>query len=110
MLPRARRLPRAGFAALSRARRLDSPHFKVAWSLGVRGCAVVVPKKVAPRAVDRNLLKRRVLALVAARYRDGGALVVFAKPGSRGLSMNSIRQELEPLFATLTRTHSPRRS
>ncbi|MBP6860480.1 MAG: ribonuclease P protein component [Candidatus Pacebacteria bacterium] len=99
MLPRRQRLSRPGFAALSRGKRAASAHFLVIFAPPpARGCAVVVPKKVASRAVDRHLLKRRVSAVIGPSCSSIGALVVHAKPGALALSYPALRQELLTLI------------
>ncbi len=102
MIPRARRLPRAGFGALVRAKRLSSPHFTVSAAPTPRGGgAVVVPKKVAPRSVDRHLLKRRALTILAPWCRPHLALVIYAKAGSPFLPFAALRNELTSLLGKL---------
>ncbi len=63
--------------------------------------AVVVSKKVAARAVDRHLLKRRIMSVLARHDYPHIALVVFAKAGSPKLPFPVLRQELEKLLHAL---------
>ena len=103
MLPRARRLSRTGFSALGRARKAQSPHLSLSWSLDGphAGAAVVVAKKVAPRAVDRHLLKRRILSVLKDHPLPRAALVVFAKPGSATTPFSVLKAELLELLGAL---------
>ncbi len=102
-MPRGRRLPRAAFPALLRAKRLSSPHFGVSVASAPRGgCAVVIPKKAVPHSVDRHLLKRRVLSVLKKWYAPHMALVVYAKNGSSTLPFRIIQSELEALLGKLT--------
>jgi len=63
--------------------------------------AVVVSKKVAQRAVDRHLLKRRILSVLARHSYPHTALVVFAKAGSPALPFPILKKELEELLHAL---------
>lgn len=104
-MARGRRLPRAGFDALVRAKRLSSQHL----SLSVAptksgGCAVVVSKKVAPRSVDRHLIKRRILSVLMPLCKPDTALVVYAKAGSARLPFSTLKQELLALLGKLEQT------
>jgi ribonuclease P protein component len=102
MIIRGRRLPRASFGALVRAKRLTSQHFVVSLAPVARGgVAVVVPKKVAAHSVDRHLLKRRVLSVLAPWARPHTALVVHAKTGSPALPFAALKRELEGLLGKL---------
>jgi RNase P protein component len=105
MIPRARRLPRAGFATLARAKRLSSPHFSISIAPAPRGgLAAVVPKKVAARSVDRHLLKRRIFSVISPYFLPHRVLVVHAKAGAAGIPFPSLRAELTALLDTL---HKP---
>lgn len=105
MLPRGRRLSRASFATFRPKKRVESPHFRVSWSPSVKEeYAVVVPKKVAAHAVDRNKLRRRVFSLLRDQPMRRLTLVVFAKSGSHKLSFAATKAELQPIFDTLRTT------
>lgn len=103
MTLRARRLPRAGFAALARAKRFSTPHFTLAVTQNTaqRGCAVVVSKAVAASAVRRHQLKRRARSILLPWCRGSYALAVFAKPGAANLPFAAIHAELMPVLASL---------
>jgi ribonuclease P protein component len=83
-------------------------------TLGVSRLGLVVGKRAAPRAVDRNRVKR----LVRASHRDWsdrfGALdvVVQLRGNPRNRSNDLLREELEVLFGRMLemhiRGHNPR--
>jgi len=99
MLPRSRRLPRAGFeqAGLTRA---ASPHFSISFGEGrpLKGGAVVVSKKVAKSSAGRHLLKRRVRETVRPWVLPGRALIIHARPGADQLPFPELKAELEALL------------
>jgi len=102
MIPRGRRLPRASFPALTRAKRLSSEHFGISAAPAARGgCAAIIPKKVVPRSVDRHLMKRRILSVLSPFFRPHVALVVYAKAGSPTLPFAALRREIEGLLGKL---------
>ncbi len=104
MLPRQRRLSRTGFSSLARARKAQSPHLSLSWSSGAphAGAAVVVSKKVAAHAVDRHLLKRRILSVLTHYPLEHTAVVVFAKPGAATLPFSALKMELEKLLGAVS--------
>jgi ribonuclease P protein component len=104
MIRRARRLPRAGFTALKRAVRRSAPHLTLSVSPAPRGgLAVIIPKKAVGRSVDRHLLKRRILSLIAPYFMPHTAIVVHAKAGAAALPFPALKAELTTLLATLER-------
>lgn len=104
MLPRRRRLSRPGFSALRSAKRASTAHFLVLLAKvpGKGGVAVVVPKKVASRAVDRHLLKRRIMATLHSFETPGIALVVHAKSGALTLPYQTLRTEVLELVHSVS--------
>lgn len=100
MIPRKLRLPRAHFASATSGIRSVSPHF----SLTVRktavsgGCAAVISKKVAKRATDRHLLKRRIFAVMLPWCDTSRSLVVYARAGSPSLPFSVLKRELTELL------------
>ncbi len=60
--------------------------------------AVVVSKKVARRAVDRHLIKRRISSILAKHPLPHLAVVVYAKAGSLSLPFPILQEELEGLL------------
>lgn len=103
MLPRQRRLSRTGFGSLTRARKAQSLHLSLSWSTDTAhpGMAAVVSKKVAAQAVDRHLLKRRILAVLRDIALPNTAVVVFAKPGSANLPFPALKAELKELLGAI---------
>ena len=64
-------------------------------------CACVVSKKVSPKAVERNLIKRRcreaARALILKRN-EALALVFYAKREARGAAFENIRKDTASLL------------
>jgi ribonuclease P protein component len=103
MLPRSRRLTRATFPDTRTAYRAVSPHFSLSWGPAkAGGAAAIVSKKVAKRSVDRHLLKRRMLAVVASYASPSRFLIAYARAGSPALSFTLVKQELTSLLARIT--------
>ena len=65
-------------------------------------CAVVVSKKVAMKAVDRNTIKRRARSALV-KYLPGvkkaAALVLYAKREAKGADFKEIVRDIEVLFS-----------
>ncbi len=104
MLPRAKRLSRAGFGTVATGKRAISAHFSVTYTKSAEGrAAAVVSKKVAKRSVDRHLLKRRILAALASRIAPGRSFIVYARAGSPALPYRELTLELERLLDSLSK-------
>lgn len=103
--PRAHLPGGSAFCVLLRSRRAArSERFLVQASLNSEGFArlgVIVGKRVARRAVDRNLLKRLVRETFRRQQHELGGFDLLVRP-RRVLSGNEIvgaREELRALFA-----------
>jgi ribonuclease P protein component len=101
MLKRPSRLSREGVTATSRGKRLTAPHFSISYAPLGGQAAVVVSKKTARKSVDRHLLKRRVMAILAPHTGKKHSFVVYARGGAAALPFRMVKAELEPLLATL---------
>ncbi len=67
--------------------------------------SVVVSKKVAKRAVDRNRLRRRAYGVIERWLKQSqfiGVVVVQYKPGALRLSRVAVQAELEALLAQIS--------
>lgn len=97
MLPRASRLTQTEFAQYFKSgSRFHTPIATVIVqsSATPRG-SVVVSKKVAKRAVDRNRLRRMSYPLLRAALEEQSAVcIVIIKPACVGLSYAQMRVEL----------------
>ena len=109
MLAKTNRLSRALFADyFSRGKRLHSEHFTVVYSpADVCKVSVVVSKKVAKKAHDRNRLKRQVYGYIRVLYKEQslyGVFMVFPKPALAKLAatprQKAIMTELPRLLIT----------
>jgi ribonuclease P protein component len=108
MVASSSRIPRAAFAAFfASGKRYHGPHMTIVVnpsdSLGV---SVVVSKKVAKKAVDRNRLRRRAYGVVE-RYAKvmptPHALIVQYKPGALTASRHTLALELSSLLAQISK-------
>ncbi len=100
MLSRRLRLSRDHFEAAGSGQKAQSPHFSVIFKTTKNGgCAAVVSKKVARRAVDRHLLKRRILALMRPWCSPNRSLIVYARAGAPTLPYRALTAELSPLLS-----------
>ena len=64
--------------------------------------ACITSKKTLKRAVDRNLIKRRVFSIVQELVRPNGYSIVFyPKKGSAIIPYSQLREEIQKAFDTL---------
>jgi len=105
MLPKRHRLRSADFKRLRGATLLHTPHFLIRVKPDARraAAAAVVSVAVAKNAVSRNLLRRRMYAILQKSFLSSAKpalLVVTAKKGAMELTFGELQQEL---FAGLCR-------
>src|SRR5438045_3350852 len=99
-MPKKNRLSHAEIIARSPARRIHGALFLLSYSplpAGPTKTSCVVSKKVALKAHDRNLLKRRcreVLRLHLTTLNRPYALVLHAKKQAHGASFAQIREDI----------------
>lgn len=102
MLPKSRRLKTGDFKSLHKARTAHAPHLfiHVAEAAGAGKAAVVVSSAVCKRAVDRNLLRRRLYHLLRKHDRlvHGKTVVVTLKKGAAAATFQDLEAELVPLL------------
>ena len=87
------------------ARRVSGAFFSVSATSGGKTArfGVVVSKKVAAKAVDRNLIKRRFRASLLKHVRSApaGTYVFVAKRDAAGASFADIRNDIDTLVGRL---------
>jgi ribonuclease P protein component len=107
MLPARERLTRADFCRFfASGARAHSPALTLVYATHTHfHASVVVSKKVAPRAVDRNKLRRRIYDILK-RYRSArgvtGVYIVLTKPGARTLTYRALKDELTTRLNAIT--------
>ncbi len=101
MLPAARRLrttrefDEVFSASQPRRGRLISVRLRAD---GPQKVGIIVGKRVSPRAVDRNRLKRQIRAVVTNRLPQlRGTLVIVAEPAARGANTTQLSEEFDQL-------------
>lgn len=101
MFSRNSRLTRADFPqALKAKKRRSSAHFLVLFpEEGVRGYAVVIPKKVVRLSSSRHALKRRVTEVLTSLPLPP-SLVVFPRFGATQVHYEDMRNELADLLTS----------
>lgn len=111
MLPRAHRLRerRAVVMTLRRgvtaSSRFLAVHARATRQPGPR-FAIVVSKKVARRAVDRNRIRRRIKAILMHHHRlppSTHAVVIRVRPPALALTTQNLTQDLARLLRTTLR-------
>ncbi len=100
MLPRSKRLIRALSAPQGPEKRLAGAFLSLSVrpSDGRGGCAAVVPKKLAPLAVMRHKLKRRILAVLAPWCLPTRIVIVYARAGIATASFADLQEDLTGLL------------
>jgi len=113
MLPSKNRLRSADFKGLRGARVFHSPHFFIRIARGAETgkglqpvarplgrAAAVVSSAVAKKAVQRNLLRRRIYAVLRGRPEmlRSGLTIIQAKKGAPALSFAQLQGELSAVF------------
>lgn len=80
--------------------RRSSPHFSVILIPRGWGIAIIIPKKLHRRAVDRHRLKRRIAAILSGRPALAlpPSFVLYPKAGALALPSQSMREELATLL------------
>jgi ribonuclease P protein component len=109
MLAKKERLSRDAFNRFfSVGKRLHSPSFTLVYAphTTFHG-AVVVSKKVASRAVKRNILRRRVYSLLYTHKEHGatGVYIVILRKTPQIPTHATLKGELNTLLAKLTATN-----
>lgn len=106
MLPRKRRVHKEEFGeVLKKGLSFHSVHFSLRGTkkdeVSPSKFSFVVSKKVAPRAVDRNLLRRQATSVLEKHLlgmKKGISVVFSFKMGSRGLPFGQIETEITTLL------------
>lgn len=80
--------------------RAHSAHFSISYGASptLAGGAVVVPKKVAKKSVDRHALKRRMREVIRPYLSKNLTLITYAKPGAPALTYQELQKELSVLI------------
>ncbi len=100
------RLSRKDFPQfLKTGHRFHSTHFTLVYTLrDTLKASVVVSKKVAKNAVDRNRLRRRAYGVIERLHKTEsrtGVFIVMYKSGALTASRLSLQTELEALLAQI---------
>ncbi len=79
-------------------------HWEISRNLKAR-YAVVIPNSVIQKAVHRNLVRRRILAVIKELSNEESRIqcVILVRQSIERSSMKSIQQELAPLFNEVMR-------
>lgn len=102
MLSRRNRLDRGAVGELSTGKRAHVAHFSVvARPSNEARAAAVVSKKVAKKAVDRHLVKRRMIEALKPHLRGNRSFVVYARAGAPTLSFRALKEEIDTLLRTV---------
>lgn len=102
MLSKRKRLRGADFKRFRGAKVIHTPHFLVRTVTGASrfGAAAVVSAAVAKKAVTRNLMRRRIYAilerLLLQQKQPQALLSITAKKGAAALSFQGMQDELTP--------------
>lgn len=106
-MPKEFRLARADFQNMRAFRRIVGEYFSLSHGeLPGRtspGVACVVSSKVAPRAVDRNKIKRRCRAVLSEYMKKSPHLtiVLYTKKGAAKASFDDLKKDIEHLLSKI---------
>ncbi|MCL4399725.1 ribonuclease P protein component [Patescibacteria group bacterium] len=64
---------------------------------------IAVGKSVSKKATERNLIKRRIRAVLRSAKNSPASLFVVAKPGVLSLNFNELKKEIENQINELTK-------
>jgi len=71
---------------------------------GSKGFTLVLGKAVAKRATERNLLKRRIRAVLRPIVGDArSGFVIIVRPGANHLTFEQIKEELTRAIASINK-------
>lgn len=66
--------------------------------------SVVIPKKVAPKASARNLLRRRLISILRETFRGKGqAAILLVRKGAEEMPFSELKKEIQALAGDFTR-------
>lgn len=110
MLPKRRRIQRSEFISiLSKGNRYNSPHFLLYLVKNQENkpffdskIAFSVSKKVCPKAVDRNRLRRKGYSIISKNLKYTGQNLLFLfvfKKGSASLPSDQLEKEIHTLLS-----------
>jgi ribonuclease P protein component len=109
-MPKKNRLTRADLENLSVVRREHGAYFTLSIGKSEKGgesaCACVVSKKIALRAHDRVLIKRRCRAAIRpliSAVPQGESLVFTAKKAAKGATFRDIERDIQQLVSRIHR-------
>lgn len=104
MLPKHTRLSRREFTALfKRGNRRSSPHFSaIVGNIGeTQAFSAVTSKKVSPKAVVRNKVRRKIYGVLMHISKTNPSVppaIIFAKKGTETLVFHDMLSELTGLL------------
>lgn len=106
MLKKKERLTRSEFTKFFKTgSRTHSPHLSLIYSPGIElHGAVVVSKKVAKQAHERNTLRRRVYGQLYSKLKGNytGVYIVLLKPPFASLTKNEQIESVQKLLSRIT--------
>lgn len=113
MVPKKNRLNSLFFKNLFRKGTIiESPSFSLKYTKENKedfGISVIISKKVAQKAVERNLLKRRFLSLVLQQKNlliSGFSYIFYLKKDIHSRSQEQINQEIKDILQKIYEKHS----
>ena len=78
MIKKSERLSKKDFSGISNKKIIRGQYLDIGYLLSSKTkCAVVVSKKISKKAVDRNKIKRRILAIFKDSKPKNNAFVIF---------------------------------
>jgi ribonuclease P protein component len=106
MLPKSQRLSRAAFVGyFAGGKRFHAPYLTIVYHPTASfQAAVVVSKKVAKKAHERNTIRRRLYAVLREVHKEeavSGVYIVHTKPSFAALSREAQRQTFRMMLSRI---------
>lgn len=103
MLPKSKRLKTAGFKSMRRGQTINAPHFLLRLFPAAKGegkAAVIVSASAYKKAVDRNLLRRRMYHIIRANASalQAQVLTVTMKKSALNAAFSDLEREFIAAF------------
>lgn len=104
MIPSRNRIKTSEFPAVTRGKIVQNEHIRVVFSVhqiaAVPRIAVIVPKKIAKKAVERNYLRRLVYSAIGNHLENIPNTTIVIFPKNKQISFIEIEESIKTLICS----------